>query len=667
MDLGNNVESPFLKAVRERVVIYDGAMGSLIQDMSPSLDDFWGKENCSEVLNLSRPDMIRDIHAQYLRVGADVVETNTFGATDIVLGEFGLQDRVTEINHAAVKLAREAVSQFSTPERPRFVAGSVGPTTKLPSLGHIGFDEMLASYLEQMTALIDAGVDVLLIETSQDILQTKIAVSAAFDAMKAAGKRVPLQVQVTLQESGTMLLGTEINAALAILDVYDIDIVGFNCATGPREMNDAVRYLCHNSTKAISVLPNAGLPQNESGRTVYKLTPQELAEYHKRFIEEYGVQLVGGCCGTTPKHIDAVVKACASLQPAVRNVKPRSETASAYTSVPLELDGQPVVVAEEMNTTTRVEHFKNLVRGAKYDEILALSKKLVAEGSHMLDLCCAIVGEDEKGYMSSILEKIATRVPAPILVDSTEADVIEVALKRIPGKAIINSINLEDGEQRTSKVLPMAKRYGAAVIALTIDEEGMALTADKKVAIAHRIFDLATKKYGIRPVDIIFDALTLPISTGQEEYRTAGIETLKAVKAIKEQLPEVKTILGVSNISFGLDVYPRRVLNSVFMHEAVDHGLDMAIVNYTKIYPLYKIPHEEVELARKLIYRDESAGDPLQVYMAHFAGTKGKPAAPTKAQSDTHPRDANSKFAIINGEKSVGDGAQKKSLEALLE
>ncbi len=326
-----------------------------------------------------------------------------------------------------------------------------------------------------------------------------------------------------------------------------------------------------------------------------------------------------------------------------------------------------MIVAEEMNTTTRVEHFRNLVRAKKYDDILALAKKLVNDGSHMLDLCCAIVGEDEKGYISSILEKIATRVPAPILVDSTEADVVEEALKRIPGRAIINSINLEDGEKRTSLVLPMAKRYGAAVIALTIDEEGMALTAEKKTAIAHRIFDLATKKYGLDPTDLIFDALTLPISTGQEEYRTAGIETLKAIERTKKELPEVKTILGVSNISFGLDAYPRRVLNSVFMHEAVDHGLDMAIVNYTKIYPLYKIPQEEVDLARKLIYREESAGDPLQNYMSHFAGMKGKAVASTTAHVDTLSVEDKLKFAIINGEKSVGEGAHKRSLEDLLE
>ncbi len=348
-------------------------------------------------------------------------------------------------------------------------------------------------------------------------------------------------------------------------------------------------------------------------------------------------------------------------------MKRTGSASSAYTSVPLDLEPKPLIVAEEMNTTTRVEHFRKLVQGKKYDEILALAKKLVNDGSHMLDLCCAIVGEDEKGYITSILEKIATRVPAPILVDSTEADVVEEALKRIPGRAIINSINLEDGEKRTSKVLPMAKRYGAAVIALTIDEDGMALTADKKVAIAHRIHDLATKKYGLDSTDLIFDALTLPISTGQEDYRSAGMETLKAVERIKKELPSVKTILGVSNISFGLDAYPRRVLNSVFMHEAVDHGLDMAIVNYTKIYPLYKIPQEEVDLARRLIFQDRSAGDPLQVYMAHFAGKKGKPAASTTAHLDTLSVEDKLKFAIINGEKSVGEGANKKSLEVLLE
>ena len=657
----------FLKTVQERVIIYDGAMGTNIQKRNPTLDDYWGKENCSEVLVLSRPDIIRDIHADFFQVGCDIVETNTFGGSRIVLGEFDLADRTHEINVKAAQLAREVAQEFSTKDKPRFVAGSLGPTTKLPSLGHVGFDAMVAAYEEQAAALIEGGVDVLLVETAQDLLQAKIGVIGVLEALRKSSKKLPVTVQVTLQESGTMLLGTEIGAALTALEPFDVDAIGLNCATGPKEMNDAVRYLALNSTKQVSVLPNAGLPQNVGGHAVYKLSPRELADYHKHFVQDYGVRIVGGCCGTTPEHLKAVVDAVSGVEPAKRDVKRTASASSAYTSVPLDLEPKPLIVAEEMNTTTRVDHFRKLVQGKKYDEILALAKKLVNDGSHMLDLCCAIVGEDERGYITSILEKIATRVPAPILVDSTEADVVEEALKRIPGRAIINSINLEDGEKRTSKVLPMAKRYGAAVIALTIDEDGMALTADKKAAIAHRIHDLAVNKYGLDSSDLIFDALTLPISTGQEEYRTAGIETLRAVERIKKELPQVKTILGVSNISFGLDAYPRRVLNSVFMHEAVDHGLDMAIVNYTKIYPLYKIPHEEVELARKLIYRDESGGDPLQVYMAHFAGMKGKPAASTTAHVDTLSVEDKLKFAIINGEKSVGEGEHKKSLEVLLE
>ena len=658
----------FLQTAKERVVVYDGAMGTNIQKRNPTLDDYWGKENCSEVLVLSRPDIIRDIHADFFRVGCDIVETNTFGGSGIVLGEFDLRDRVHEINVKAAQLAKEVAQQFSTKDRPRFVAGSMGPTTKLPSLGHISFDAMVASYEEQAAALIEGGVDVLLIETAQDLLQVKIATIGVLEAMRKAGKRLPVQVQVTLQESGTMLLGTEIGAALTALEPFEVDAIGLNCATGPKEMNDAVRYLGLNSTKEVSVLPNAGLPQNVGGHAVYKLSPEDLAEYHKHFVQDYGVRIVGGCCGTTPEHLKAVVDAVSGVEPAKRDVKRAGAASSAYTTVPLDLEPKPLIVAEEMNTTTRVEHFRKLVQGKKYDEILGLAKRLVNDGSHMLDLCVAIVGEDEKGYITSILEKIATRVPAPVLVDSTEADVVEEALKRIPGRAIINSINLEDGEKRTSKVLPMAKRYGAAVIALTIDEDGMALTADKKVAIAHRIYDLATKKYGLDGTDLIFDALTLPISTGQEEYRTAGMETIEAVRRIKKELPSVKTILGVSNISFGLDAYPRRVLNSVFMHEAVDNGLDMAIVNYTKIYPLYKIPQEEVELARKLIHRDaNSDGDPLQKYMAHFAGMKGKPAASTTAHLDTLSVEDKLKFAIINGEKTVGDGAHKKTLEELLE
>jgi 5-methyltetrahydrofolate--homocysteine methyltransferase len=660
----------FLQELSRRVLVYDGAMGTNVQKHNLTADDFWGKEGCNELLVLSRPDVIRSIHSSFLDVGCDVIETDSFGSTRTVLAEYDLQDRVRELNIAAARLAREVADQYSTPEKPRFVAGSIGPTTKLPSLGHIGYDEMFAVFREQAEALIEGGVDVLLAETCQDLLQAKIAIAACQEAIQAAvkagGRRVALQVQVTLEATGTMLLGSEIGAALAVLETFQPDVIGLNCATGPAEMNDAVRYLCQNSTVPISVLPNAGLPHNEGGHAVYKLTPAELATFHRRFVSEYGVRIVGGCCGTTPDHLRAVVEAVHGVAPAGGNAQPQSVAASAFSAVPLEVDGQPVVIAEEMNTTTRLEHFRNMVRAGDYDGILAMAKRLVAEGSQMLDLCCAIVGEDEVAYMNAVLEKIATRVTAPILVDSTEANVVEEALKRIPGKPIINSINLEDGEKRTSQVLPMAKKYGAAVIALTIDEQGMALTADKKVAIAHRIHDLAVNKYGLRSEDLIFDPLTLPISTGQEDYRTAGMETLEAVRRIKQELPRCKTVLGVSNISFGLNAYARRVLNSVFLKEAVDRGLDCAIINYAKIYPLYKIPEIEVDLARKLIFQDRTNGDPLQAYMAHFAGLSKSAAAPEEPLENLSTEEK-LKQLIIRGERTIGQGEQKQTLESALE
>lgn len=654
----------FSRTLLERVVIYDGGMGTSIQEHHPTPEDYWGKEGCNELLVLSRPKMIAEVHASYFGAGCDVVESNTFGASRVVLAEYGLEDKVEEINLAAVKLAREVAASFT--DRPRFVAGSMGPTTKLPSLGHISFDQMAAGYEEQALALIAGGVDVLLVETCQDILQAKAAMVAVFAAMKKAKKRLPVQVQVTLEATGMMLLGTEIGAALTTLEPFEVDIIGLNCAVGPREMNDGVRYLSDNSPKHVSVLPNAGLPQNVGGHAVYTLKPAELAEYLRRFIVEYGVRVVGGCCGTTPEHLRTVAEKCAHLTPAARNVKPVPAAASAFTSVALDLTPKPLVVAEEMNTTTRMAKFRNLVKEGNYDEILVLAKRLVNEGSHLLDLCTAIVGEDEKSYMAGVLDKIATRIPAPIVVDTTEADVLEEALKRIPGKPIVNSINLEDGEKRTGQVLPLAKKYGAAVICLTIDEEGMALTADKKVAIAKRIYQLATEKYGMRPCDLIFDALTLPISTGQEDYRTAGVETLKAVERIKRELPEVQTILGVSNISFGLNAYPRRVLNSVFLYEAVNHGLDIAIVNYSKIYPLHKTPEVEVELARRLIYGDRSKGDPLQAYMAHFEGhvVEDDAERPVMEQLSVEDR---LKYCIVQGEKAVGEGEHRRILEEMLE
>ncbi len=665
----------FLSELKRRVLVYDGALGTNLQKLDLTAEDFWGKEGCNELLVLSRPDVIRGLHASFLEAGCDVIESDSFGSTTIVLAEYGLQDRMRELNLAAARLAREVADAYSTPEKPRFVAGSMGPTTKLPSLGHIGYDAMAAAYREQAEALVEGGVDVLLIETCQDLLQAKIALAACQDAIRDAregkipstGRNVAIQVQITLEASGAMLLGSEIGAALAVLESFQPGVIGLNCATGPAEMNDTVRFLCQNSTTPISVLPNAGLPRNEGGHAVYKLTPAELAAYLRRFVAEYGVQVVGGCCGTTPEHLRAVVEAVKDLTPARRAVAQQSVAASAFSAVPLEADAQPVIIAEEMNTTTRLDTFRNMVRAGDYDGILAMAKRLASEGSQMLDLCCAIVGEDEQAYMNAVLEKIATRVPAPILVDSTEAGVIEEALKRIPGKPIINSINLEDGEKRTSLVLPMARRYGAAVIALTIDEQGMALTAERKVAIAHRIHDLAVNKYGMRSEDLIFDALTLPISTGQEDYRSAAIETLEAVRRIKLELPRSRTVLGVSNISFGLNAYARRVLNSVFLKEAVDRGLDAAIVNYSKIYPLYKIPAKEVELARNLIFQDRDNGDPLQAYMAYFASLGKGSVQEEETPVESLTTDEKLKQLIIRGERTIGLGEQKQSLEEALE
>jgi 5-methyltetrahydrofolate--homocysteine methyltransferase len=667
----------FLAQLGRRVLVYDGAMGTNVQKHNLTPEDFWGNEGCNELLVLSRPDVIRQVHAAFLESGCDVIETDSFGSSRIVLAEYDLQDRTRELNIAAARLAREVADEYSTPEKPRFVAGSMGPTTKLPSLGHIGYDQMAAAYREQAEALIEGGVDVLLIETCQDLLQAKIALAACQDAIRDAregrilgtGRKVALQVQITLEATGTMLLGSEIGAALAVLEAFQPDMLGLNCATGPAEMNDAVRFLCQNSTIPVCVQPNAGLPQNVGGLAVYKLTPAELAAWQRRFVTEYGVRAVGGCCGTTPEHLCAVVEAVKDLAPAPRLVTPQSVAASAFSAISLEADAQPIVIAEEMNTTTRLETFRNMVRSGDYDGILALAKRLVGEGSQMLDLCCAIVGEDEVGYMNAVLEKIATRVPAPILVDSTEANVIEEALKRIPGKPIINSINLEDGEKRTSLVLPMARRYGAAVIALTIDEQGMALTAERKVAIAHRIHDLAVNKYGLRPEDLLFDALTLPISTGQEEYRSAAIETLEAVRRIKLELPRCRTVLGVSNISFGLNAYARRVLNSVFLKEAVDRGLDAAIVNYSKIYPLYKIPEVEVELARKLIFQDgnEAGSEALQKYMAYFASLGKGSVEEDEIAVESLSTDEKLKQLIIRGERTIGLGEHKQSLEEALE
>jgi 5-methyltetrahydrofolate--homocysteine methyltransferase len=660
----------FLNRLNEKILIFDGAMGTSLQTQGLTADDFWGKDGCNEYLVLSKPEAVRRVHAGFLEVGCEVVETDTFGSTRIVLAEYELADKTYELNLKAAQLAVEVAHDYSNGPgggRPRFVAGSMGPTTKLPSLGHITFDVMSDAYLEQARGLIAGGVDVLLIETCQDLLQTKAALAAVFQALQELRKKIPVMVQVTIESTGTMLLGTEIGAALTVLEPYDILSVGLNCATGPLEMNDAVRYLGDNCTKKISCLPNAGLPRNVGGRAAYQLTPEELAKYLKQYALEYGLDMVGGCCGTTPEHLKKVVELMDGMAPKQRQCNPIAAAASIYSSTPLLQEPRPLIVGEEMNTTTRNPKFKQLVVEEKYDDILMMAKRLVSEGSHVLDLCVAVVGGDEKHYMQETVKMLATRIPVPLMIDSTEAEVIEAALKLIPGKAIVNSINLEDGEKRTSKVLPLVKKFGASVIALTIDEEGMALTAKKKFSIAQRIFNLATEKYGLAPQDLIFDALTLPISTGQEEYRTAAIETLKAIELIKKNIPNAPTLLGVSNVSFGLDMYARRILNSVFLHEAMEHGLDGAIVNWQRIYPLFKIPEKEVELARKLIYFDQSDGDPLQNFIQFYQGTEKRVFSVSQKEESSLTLEERLKNAIINGEKVSTVKGEKVTLEQFLD
>src|SRR5213593_1780468 len=441
-------DTAFMRALEDRILVFDGGMGTSIQRYTLTADDFGGKEGCNEYLVLTRPSVIQEIHASFFRAGCDAVETDTFGASSIVLAEYALEGRVYEINKRAGELAREVAHGFSTPTRPRYVIGSIGPTTKLPSLGHISYDAMLETLRDQALGLIDGGVDVLLIETCQDILQAKAAIAGVQLAMRQSGKLLPVMVQVTIERMGTMLVGSEIAAALAILEPFDVQVIGLNCATGPKEMNDSIRYLGDYCTKKISCLPNAGLPENVGGIAHYKLTPDELAFYLKGFVVDYGVNIVGGCCGTTPEHLRRTVEEIGGLEPKRRPVRPLAMAASCFTATPLRQEPPPLILAEEMNTTTRNKIFRELVQGKRYDEIVAMSKRLVNEGSHALDLCVAVVGEDEVTYMREVANRLATRVTVPLMIDSTEANVIEEALKLLPGKAIVNSINMEDGRQR---------------------------------------------------------------------------------------------------------------------------------------------------------------------------------------------------------------------------
>ncbi|HON65536.1 MAG TPA: methionine synthase, partial [Phycisphaerae bacterium] len=595
------------------------------------------------------PDVIGEVHERFLRVGCDAVETNTFGANKIVLAEFGLADRTYELNRISAEIARRACEKYSTPDRPRFVVGSMGPGTKLVSLRQTTFDILEDSYAEQARGLLAGGVDVLLVETAQDILQCKAAIAGIEKAFAEAGRRVPLMVQVTMETTGTMLVGTDIAAAVVALEAYpQIDVIGLNCATGPQEMSEHVRYLSQFCTRKLSVLPNAGLPLVVEGRPHYPLSPEELTRWLVEFVEQDGVNIVGGCCGTTPDHIAALVKAVGGRAPKQREPRFEPSVSSLYQAVPIRQDNSFLIVGERTNANGS-KKFRELLAAEDVDGMVRMAKEQVKAGSHMIDVCAAYVGRDEVSDMRRIIARFATEVPVPLMIDSTETPVIEESLKLAGGKCIVNSINLEDGEKRCAEVLPLCRKFGAAVVALTIDEEGMAKTADRKVAIARRIYRLVTENYGIAPGDLLFDPLTFTICTGNEDDRRLGLETLEAIRRIKQEMPDCHILLGVSNISFGVKPAVRHVLNSVFLHYAREAGLDAAIVHAGGIQPLYKIDEKLREIARKLIFDERSDGyDPLADLLAQFPDDGPKRAESTRASASVEER---LKQRIIDGDR----------------
>ncbi|HEV3401392.1 MAG TPA: homocysteine S-methyltransferase family protein, partial [Acidimicrobiales bacterium] len=542
--------SGYLEAVGERVVIYDGATGTSIQARGLTADDFGGPalEGCNEMLALTRPDVVADLHQSFFEVGVDVVETDTFGAFAVPLGEYGIADRTSEINLAAARIAREVADGYSTPDHPRWVAGSVGPGTKFPSLGQIRFAELRDAYEVQARALLEGGVDLFIVETVFDLLQAKAAIIGCRRAIAAAGRQVPIQVQVTMELTGRMLPGTEIGAALTTLEALRPDVVGLNCATGPGEMHEHLRHLSRHSRVPISCLPNAGLPSVVEGKMHYDLTPDELADYQSRFISELGVRVVGGCCGTTTEHLAAVVERCRELEPAERNPVHEPGAASIYTHVPFRQETSFLVIGERTNANGS-KRFREAMLADDWDTCVAMGRDQVKEGAHLLDVCVDYTGEDGVADMDEVASRFATQVSIPLVLDSTEPAVIECGLQWIGGKPVLNSVNLEDGDApgtRLDRFLSLAREYGAAVICTCIDEEGQARTADWKLRAAKAIHDLAVERYGLEPTDLLFDPLALPLSTGMEESRRDGIEMIEGIRRIKAELPGVSTILGLS-------------------------------------------------------------------------------------------------------------------------
>ncbi|MDZ7675200.1 MAG: methionine synthase [Acidimicrobiales bacterium] len=597
----------FLDLIAERVVVYDGAFGTYVQTL-PGLtaDDFGGEEfeGCNEMLAVTRPDVIQGLHETYFSAGCDVTETATFGAFAVTLNEYDIAHRAHELNVEAAKIAKNVATDFATDGSPRFVAGSIGPGTKMPTLGHITYRELLDAYEVQAVGLLEGGVDLFLIETQNDLLTTKAAINGCRRAMKSVGREVPFQVQVTIELTGTMLPGTEIGAALATLDPMDIDIVGLNCATGPGEMSEHLRYLSQHSRMPVSALPNAGLPKVVDGEMVYDLTPEGLLEAQTRFITEYGIQVVGGCCGTNEDHIRLLAENCKDLTPAKREPEHVPGAASIYSFMPIEQDASIMLIGERTNANGS-KAFREAMVDGDWDATVKMLRDQIAGGAHVIDVCVDYVGRDGTEDMAEIASRFATQSTAPLMIDSTEPEVVETALELLGGRPILNSVNLEDGDApgtRFDRFFTLAREHGAAVVCTCIDEEGQARTPEWKLRAAKSIHDIAVEKYGLEPSDLIFDPLALTLGTGLEESRQDGLNTLEGIKLIKENLPGVHTTLGLSNISFGLKASARHVLNSVYLDEAAKAGLDSAIVHAGKIVPLARIPEDQRDACLDLIY-----------------------------------------------------------------
>ncbi|MEY9811128.1 methionine synthase [Streptomyces albogriseolus] len=648
--------SALREALATRVVVADGAMGTMLQAQDPTLEDFQNLEGCNEILNVTRPDIVRSVHAEYFDAGVDCVETNTFGANLTALGEYDIAERVLELSEAGARIARETADEFTGRDgRPRWVLGSMGPGTKLPTLGHTTFGAIRDAYQQNAEGLLAGGADALLVETTQDLLQTKASVIAARRAMEAVGLEVPLIVSVTVETTGTMLLGSEIGAALTALEPLGIDMIGLNCATGPAEMSEHLRYLARHSRVRLSCMPNAGLPELTKDGAHYPLTAPELADAQETFVREYGLSLVGGCCGTTPEHLRRLVERVRELAPVEREPRPEPGAASLYQSVPFRQDTSYLAIGERTNANGS-KKFREAMLEGRWDDCVEMAREQIREGAHLLDLCVDYVGRDGVADMRELAGRFATASTLPIVLDSTEVDVIRAGLEKLGGRAVINSVNYEDGdgpESRFARVTELAREHGAALIALTIDEEGQARTAQKKVEIAERLIADLTGNWGIREEDILVDCLTFTICTGQEESRKDGLATIEGIRELKRRHPDVQTTLGLSNISFGLNPAARILLNSVFLDECVKAGLDSAIVHASKILPIARFSEEEVTTALDLIYDRRSEGyDPLQKLMQLFEGATAKSLKAGKAEElAALPLEERLKRRIIDGEK----------------